>query len=72
MSFVTDRYQLDIDIDIQQQRESLLPHPVPEFPWQKVGADIFTLYGKDLILSSYCGPLLIISYNLHKMVSKKQ
>ena len=34
----------------QQQHETLLPHPVPEYPWQKVGCDIFTLYGKDYLL----------------------
>ena len=34
----------------QQQRETLLPHSVPEYPWQKVGADIFTLYARDYLL----------------------
>jgi hypothetical protein len=34
----------------KQQQEPLLPHPVPERPWQKVGADIFTLYGRDYLL----------------------
>jgi hypothetical protein len=33
-----------------QQREPLLPHDVPDRPWQKLGADIFTLFGKDYLL----------------------
>ena len=34
----------------QQQRETLMPYSVPDYPWQKVGADIFTLYGKHYLL----------------------
>ena len=34
----------------KQQKETLLPHPVPDLPWQKVVADIFSLYGKDYLL----------------------
>ena len=34
----------------QQSREPLLPHPVPDRPWQRLGADIFTLFGKDYLL----------------------
>jgi hypothetical protein len=33
-----------------QPREPLLPHPVPDRPWQKLGADIFSLFGKDYLL----------------------
>jgi len=40
-----------------QQREPLMPHPVPERPWQKVSADIFTLDRKDY--------LLVIDYYSH-------
>ena len=32
------------------QREPMLPHPVPERPWEKVGVDYFTLAGKDYLL----------------------
>ena len=28
----------------------MLPHPVPEQPWEKVGVDYFTLAGKDYLL----------------------
>ena len=42
--------------------EPLQPHNVPEGPWQKVGADIFTLYGKDyLILVDYYSLYIEIS-----------
>ena len=33
-----------------QAKEPLKPHPIPDLPWQKVGADIFTLGGKDYLL----------------------
>ena len=33
------------------QKEPLLPHPVPVHPWEKVGIDYFTLDGnKDFLL----------------------
>ena len=31
-------------------KEPLLPHPVPQYRWEKVGVDYFTLGGKDLLL----------------------
>ena len=34
----------------QQQKEPLLPHPVPERPWQKVGSDILTFQNVDYLL----------------------
>ena len=34
----------------QQQREPLMPYSVPDYPWQRVGTDIFTLYGRDYLL----------------------
>ncbi len=34
----------------KQPREPLIPHAVPERPWQKLGADIFSLFGKDYLL----------------------
>jgi len=34
----------------QQQREPLLPHSVPDLPWEKLGIDIFQLYNKDYLL----------------------
>ena len=40
-----------------QQREPLIPHPVPDRVWQKVSADIFTLDGKDY--------LIVIDYYSH-------
>jgi len=37
-----------------QPPETLMPHPVPSFPWQKIGADIFT-YNR-------CDYLLVVDY----------
>ena len=34
----------------KQQQEPLFPHPVPHCPWQKLGADIFSLRNKDYLL----------------------
>ncbi len=34
----------------QQPPETLLPHPVPLYPWQKVGTDIFTYNRRDYLL----------------------
>ena len=33
-----------------QQKEPLMPHPVPSRPWQKVGVDIFTWNKRDYLL----------------------
>ena len=33
-----------------QQREPLMPHPVPDRVWQKISADIFTLDGTDYLI----------------------
>ncbi|KAJ8416486.1 hypothetical protein AAFF_G00357740 [Aldrovandia affinis] len=32
------------------QREPLLPHPVPDAPWQRIAADIFKLHGRPFLL----------------------
>ena len=34
----------------QQPSEPLMSYSVPDYPWQRVGADIFTLYGRDYLL----------------------
>jgi hypothetical protein len=34
----------------QQSAEPLIPHPVPFFPWEKIGADIFTFNKRDYLL----------------------
>lgn len=34
----------------RQRKQPLLPHTVPEYPWQKVGCDIFTFRGQDHLL----------------------
>ena len=33
-----------------QKREPLLPHKVPDGPWQKIGADFFDFEGKKFLL----------------------
>jgi len=32
------------------QREILLPHPIPAHSWEKAGIDFFSLDGKDILL----------------------
>jgi hypothetical protein len=34
----------------QQPPEPLMPHPVPSYPWEKIGADIFTYNRRDYLL----------------------
>jgi hypothetical protein len=34
----------------QQPPETLLPHPVPLYPWQKIGTDIFSYSRRDYLL----------------------
>jgi len=31
--------------------ETLMPHEIPERPWSKVGTDLFSLYGKDFLIT---------------------
>ncbi|XP_044766427.1 uncharacterized protein LOC123322548 [Coccinella septempunctata] len=31
-------------------KESLIPHPIPEYPWQKVGCDLFEIDGKKYMI----------------------
>ena len=33
----------------EQQRQPLIPHEIPERPWQRVACDIFSLQGKDYL-----------------------
>ena len=37
-----------------QQKEPLMLHPSPQYPWQKAGADLFQVKGKDyLVVADY-------------------
>jgi len=38
----------------KQAAEPLMPHPIPVKPYQKVGADVFTIHGKDYLLVVDC------------------
>ena len=39
----------------QNQKEPMLPHPVPSRPWEKLGTHYFSLAGKDyLLIVDYC------------------
>ena len=35
----------------KQQKEPLQPHPVPERPWEVVGADLFELNGQTFLVT---------------------
>ena len=45
-----DKCAICISHHNQQSREPLLPHPVPDRPWQRLEVDIYTLFGKDYLL----------------------
>lgn len=34
----------------KQTKQPLIQHPVPEYPWQKVGCDVFTSRGQDYVI----------------------
>ena len=34
----------------RQQKETLIPHDVPDQPWAKVGTDLFSLHGRDYLI----------------------
>ncbi|CAH1252634.1 RTL1 [Branchiostoma lanceolatum] len=36
---------------IRQQKETLIPHPVTQRPWEKVGIDLFTLHGREYVIT---------------------
>ena len=33
----------------RHQKESLIPHQIPDQPWVKVGTDLFTIYNRDCL-----------------------
>ncbi|KAI8480674.1 hypothetical protein Bbelb_415670 [Branchiostoma belcheri] len=35
----------------RQQKESLIPHPVTQRPWEKVGVDLFTLHNREYLIT---------------------
>lgn len=35
----------------KQTKQPLIQHPVPDYPWQKVGCDIFTSRGQDYLIT---------------------
>jgi hypothetical protein len=34
----------------QESEEPMIPHDIPDRPWQKVGADLFEIAGKDYLV----------------------
>lgn len=34
---------------VKQQRETLVPHPIPELPWERVGLDLMECQGKSFL-----------------------
>jgi len=43
-----------MDFRFNNQKETLMPTPIPEGPWQVVGTDLFQLENKDyLIVTDY-------------------
>ena len=60
-----ENYVKNCDTCLRHQRnqphQPLMPHDVPELPWQTVGADIMTLYGQDhIVLVDYHSKMPLI------------
>ena len=47
---LTANYATCIQISKQQPKETLCPHNVPRFPWQKLGCDLFDYQGAQYLL----------------------
>ena len=45
------RCEVCCSIQTKQQKEPLQPHPVPERPWEVVGADLFELNGQTFLVT---------------------
>ena len=39
------------NFEISNQKETLMPHELPSRPWEKVGADLFSLDGRDYLIT---------------------
>ena len=39
------------NFEISNQKETLLPHELPSRPWEKVGTDLFSLDGRDYLIT---------------------
>ena len=38
--------------EVSQPKETLMPHDIPERPWQKVGVDLMSFKGKDYLITT--------------------
>ena len=47
---VISKCEVCLTLHASQQKEPLMCHEVPQRPWQKLAADIMTLYGKDYLV----------------------
>lgn len=47
---VVDKCAICLKYRASNLKEPLMPHPVPEYPWQKVGMDIMTIKGHDYLV----------------------
>jgi len=49
-----NKCEICVALRSDQAREPLMPHQIPDRPWQKLAADIMTLHGKDyLVITDY-------------------
>ena len=39
------------NFEISNQKETLMPHELPSRPWEKVGTDLFSLDGRDYLIT---------------------
>jgi len=48
---LVSKYQVCAQYQNEIQKEPLMTHPAPSWPWEKVGSDIFTFHGQDYLIT---------------------
>ena len=50
---VVSRCSVCSKFQVENRKEPLKSHEIPDRPWQKVGVDVFELFGRDYLCTLY-------------------
>ena len=59
---VVSRCSVCSKFQVENRKEPLKSHEIPDRPWQKVGVDVFELFGRDCLCTLYRDYLCIVDY----------